>query len=284
MYDVIVIGAGPAGISTSLYTKRAGYNTLVIHNDSSILKKVKMIQNYYGFSNGISGEELYENGIKQAMNIGVDILKEEVVGIEYNGNFVVKTNKKEYNSKRLVLATGNKRNTVNIEGIKKFEGKGVSYCAVCDAFFYKDKNVALIGNGNYAMNELNYLLNVVGSVTLLTNGKEKPSFRTDNVDVIDKKITGIYGDKKVDKIKFEDETTRNIDGVFIAEGVASTFDFAKKLGVLTDGSKIVVDSKMETNIKGLYACGDNTGKMYQVSKAVYEGAVAAESIIESLKK
>ena len=134
------------------------------------------------------------------------------------------------------------------------------------------------------MNELNYLLNVVGSVTLLTNGKEKPSFRTDNVDVIDKKITGIYGDKKVDKIKFEDETTRNIDGVFIAEGVASTFDFAKKLGVLTDGSKIVVDSKMETNIKGLYACGDNTGKMYQVSKAVYEGAVAAESIIESLKK
>ena len=282
MYDVVIVGAGPAGISASLYTKRAGLNTLVIYSDNCALEKAEKIENYYGFVNGITGLELYNNGIKQAKNIGVEFVKEEVVDLTYDNNFQIKTLKNTYNSKAVILATGANRNRPNIEGIKEFEGKGISYCAICDASFYKDRNVSVIGNGNYAINELMHLLDVVNNVTLLTNGKEAPLFRAENLSVIDKKIDKISGDRKVRKVKFEDETSIDVDGVFIAEGIASSIDLAKKVGALID-TNIVIDENMKTSVDGLYACGDATGGLLQISKAVYEGTVAGINVIKYLK-
>lgn len=284
MFDVIIVGAGPAGISASLYTKRAGLSTLILHNNDSTLKRVHKIQNYYGFEHGISGNELYENGRKQAENIGVEIREEEVVSLEYDNHFEVMTSKNRYQSKTLILATGNKRKKVMIDGIEKFEGKGVSYCAVCDAFFYQDKNVSVIGNGNYAINELNHLLKVANKVTLLTNGTKAPSFRSGNIDVVDKKIRSVVGEGKVKGIQFEDESMIPTDGIFIAQGVASTFDLARKLGIMTDKQRILVNTNMETNVPGVYACGDNTGQMYQISQAVFEGAKAGMQVIDYLKE
>ena len=281
MYDVIILGAGPAGISASLYTKRANLKTLILYNDESGLEKASLIENYYGFKNGITGEELYNTGIEQAKNIGVEILKEEVVKIENNiEHFNIVTTKNEYQAKNLILATGNKKNRPKIKGIEKFEGKGVSYCAICDGFFYRNRSVAVLGSGNYAIAETNELINIADNITILTNGKKAPEFRADNVKVDTKEIEEIEGTDKVEEVKFKDGTTIKTDGIFVAEGVAGSSEFAKKLGIITQKDKIVVNENMETNVKGIYACGDCTGGLLQVSKAVYEGAKAGLEVIK----
>ena len=147
MYDIIIIGAGPAGISAALYAKRANSNVLVLYNESTSLSKAEKIDNYYGFPRGITGKDLYENGIKQAEELGIETKKIEVIQIENLGNtFNVKTENGNYESKAIIISTGNKKVRPNIKGVKEFEGKGISYCAICDAFFYRKKNVAVIGN------------------------------------------------------------------------------------------------------------------------------------------
>lgn len=285
MYDTIIIGAGPAGISAGLYTKRANLNTLVIYNDISSLEKSEKIENFYGFENGIDGKKLYEDGIKQVKKLGAEVKNEEVIKIGMMENqFEVTTTNKKYTSKTLILATGNKKNVPNIKGIKEFEGKGVSYCAICDGFFYRGKDVAVLGNGNYAISETNDLINLADKITILTNGNEPPDIRADNVDINQKEIEEIKGTDRVEEIEFKDKTTLKAQGIFIAEGTAGSAEFAKKLGILTQKNKILVNEKMETNIKGLYACGDCTGGLLQISKAVYEGMTAGLQAIDYLKK
>ena len=130
---------------------------------------------YYGFENGITGKELYFQGIRQAQNIGIDVKNEEVIKIEMiEKSFKVKTTKNEYISKTIIIAMGTKKKTLQIDGVKKFEGRGISYCAICDGFFYRNKDVAVIGNGDYAISEVNDLLPVVNKITILTNGKTVP--------------------------------------------------------------------------------------------------------------
>ena len=284
MYDVIILGAGPAGVSASLYTKRANLETLILYNDKSGLEKASLIENYYGFKNGISGKELYETGIEQAKNIGVEVKKEEVVKIENNIEyFNVVTNTNKYKAKNLILATGNKKNKPKIKGIEKFEGKGVSYCAICDGFFYRNRSVSVLGSGNYAVAETNELINIADNITILTNGEKAPEFRADNVTIDTKEIEEIDGENKVEEIKFKDGSTLKTDGIFVAQGVAGSSEFAKKLGIMTNKDKIIVNENMETNIKGIYACGDCTGGLLQVSKAVYEGAKAGLQVIAGIR-
>ena len=234
MYDVIIIGAGPAGISASLYTKRANLNTLILYNDKSGLEKAEKIENYYGFENGIQGKELYDIGIKQAQNIGVDVKEEEVIKIENNfednsKKFNIVTTKNTYQSAVLILATGNKKNTPNIKGIEKFEGKGVSYCAICDGFFYKNRDISVIGSGNYARSETSELRNLANKITTLTNGQKAPEFRADNVTIDTKKIDEIIGENRVEEIKFSDGTKMKTEGIFVAQGVARKCRICKKV-------------------------------------------------------
>ncbi len=283
MYDVIIIGAGPAGISASLYTTRANLKTLILYNGISNLEKANKIQNYYGFEKGIKGRDLYLEGIRQSKNIGARVIKEEVVNIEINNGFYVKTSKNTYNSKAIILATGNKKSKPEIEGVKKFEGKGISYCAICDGFFFRNKNVAVLGSGNYAISEANDLLNIAKQITILTNGERKPEFRADNVEINTKKIDTIVGNEKVEEVQFKDGTSLKTQGIFIAQGIAGSTEFAKKLGIRTNKNEIIVNNKMETNIKGMYACGDCTGGILQISKAVYQGTVAGLEIIKFIK-
>lgn len=293
-YDVVIIGGGPAGISASLYTVRANKKTLVLYNELSSLEKTKKLENYYGFPNGISGDILYKKGIEQAENLGTDVRKEEVIKIEINMddqikeesynksnyNFIIKTSKNIYYSKVVILATGNKKNKPKITGIEKFEGKGVSYCAICDGFFYRNKEVAVVGSGSYAISETNDLINLAKDVTILTNGEKAPDFRADNVKIETRGIKEIVGEDKVEGLELEDGTKIKVDGIFVAQGVAGSVDFARKLGAFCDKDKIIVNSNMETNVKGLLACGDCTGGLYQVAKAVYEGAVAGLTAIK----
>ena len=285
MYDVIVIGAGPAGISASLYIKRANLNVLVLYSSESNLEKAEKIDNYYGFKNGISGKELYEDGIKQAKNLEVDVRKEETVEIQNLGEeFLVKTDKNDYTAKAVIISTGNKKLKPNIKGINEFEGKGVSYCTICDAFFYRNKNVAVIGDGKFALNEANELSNVAKEVTILSNGKE---IKNTKFKVNIKHISEITGDTKVRKVVFDDGSSLDVDGIFIALGEAGAGDFAKVIGISLNGDNIIVNKNMETNIKGIYACGNAVGGLLQVCKAVYEGAkagISATNFIRNIGK
>lgn len=282
-YDVIIIGAGPAGISAGLYTKRANKKTLIIYNNESSLEKATKIENYYGFENGISGEKLYKKGIEQAKNLGINVKKEEVIKIDkIKDIFEVKTVNENYTAKNVVLATGNKKNKPNIKNIEKFDGKGVSYCAICDGFFYRGKDVVVIGNGNYAIAETNDLINIVNHVTILTNGKKIPEFRAENVDIENRKAVAIEGNDNVEAVELDDGTKLKTDGVFVAQGVAGSTDFARKIGALVKNEKIVVNEKMQTTVEGLYACGDCIGGTLQVAKAVNDGMIAGIDIIKNM--
>lgn len=285
MFDVIIIGAGPAGISTGLYTKRANLKTMIIYQNNSSLEKAELIENYYGFSEGITGKDLYKDGINQAKNLGIELKNEEVINIKMKENgFDIITDKNEYKTKNIVLATGNKKNVPKIKGIQEFEGRGISYCAVCDGFFYRNKDIAVIGNGKYAISETNELINLANQITILTDGEKAPEIRADNVNIDTRKIEEIQGKKRVEQIKLEDNTIIKTDGIFVAKGVAGSNEFAKKLGIITNKDKIVVNEKMETNIPGIYACGDCTGGVLQISKAVYEGTKAGLEIIKRVKQ
>lgn len=286
MYDVIIIGAGPSGISAGLYAKRANLKVLIIYQEEATIKKAELVENYYGFENGISGKELYQIGINQAKNIGIELKKEEVTNVQFKdaSNYEVITDQGRYSSKVVIFATGNKKNTPKIKGIKEFEGKGVSYCAVCDGFFYRNKNVSVLGNGNYAISETNELINIANNITILTDGKKAPEIRADNVKIDTRKIREVRGNNKIEEVEFEDNSKIKIDGLFVAMGVAGSNEFAKKLGVLTNKDKIIVNENMETNIPGIYACGDCTGGLLQISKSVYEGTKAGLKAIEYLRK
>lgn len=137
---------GRHGITASIYLKRANYNVLVIGKDGGALEKTNKIDNYYGFSNTITGKELLEEGLKQAKRLGVLLEADEVLSIEKEEYFTIETRNNTYQAKTVILATGTNRNTPKIKGIKELEGKGVSYCAICDAFFYRNKEVAVLGS------------------------------------------------------------------------------------------------------------------------------------------
>jgi len=290
IFDLAVIGGGPAGISAAIYARRGNFEVLVLHNGGSSLEKSRKIENYYGFKDGISGAKLYNEGLLQAKNLGIAVKKLEITHFEANsdGNFEILADKQKFVAKSLVLATGNKKLRPKIKGLQDFEGKGVSFCAVCDAFFYRKKNVVIIGNGKFALSEADVLANVASSVKILTNGENCDELKKLNTKyfVDERKIKEIKGDETsgiVNSIVFFDGEILSIDGIFIAMGEAGAADFAKKAGIFLDGDKIKVDEKMRTNFPGLFACGDCSGGLLQVSKAVFEGALAGLSAIEFLR-
>ena len=142
LQKLIIAGAGPAGISAALYAVRAGITPLILYKDGGALEKAVKIENYYGFSHPISGKQLYENGLLQIQALSVPTLQEELLSIEYDGDYLIHTALHTFRAKSVILATGTKRNTLALKELKKYEGNGISYCAVCDGFFYRQKEVA----------------------------------------------------------------------------------------------------------------------------------------------
>jgi len=284
MYDVIIIGKGPAGISASLYTSRANLKTMVIGKSSS-LSKSHSIENYYGFENGMSGKDLLIQGEKQTVKFGTHILEDEVIAFEYDfeGVYRVKTKNSSYESKTVLLATGSEKKKIPIRGMDKFEGKGVHYCTTCDGYFYRGKKVGILGFNEYALNELKEMKQFTKEITLLTNENEHAQ-GFEGISINKSRIAALDGSEYLEKLVYEDGTEENFDGIFVAYGTASSVDFARKLGVLIKDGIVEVDQEQKTNLEGLYAAGDCSSKIKQVAVAVGQGAVAGLKICEFLRR
>ncbi|MCI6283930.1 FAD-dependent oxidoreductase [Selenomonas sp.] len=285
--QLIIIGAGPAGISAALYARRAGLAVTVVTKGPGALAKAEGIENYYGFPEPVTGAELEQRGIEGAKRLGVQLVTGEVLQIGFNDTFdgyKVEGADFTLEAPSLVLAAGAARKTLAVPGITEFEGKGVSYCAVCDAFFYRQKRVAVIGAGAYALHEAEALVSHASEVHILANGAASQAAFPENMIVRTDPIAAIVGDERVTGVQFADGTTLALDGVFLAIGTAGSTALARKLGILLDGANIKVNEMMATNVPGVFAAGDCTGGLLQVAKAVYEGAKAGLAAVKYVRE
>ena len=305
MENIIIVGAGPAGISAALYAARGNMDPLIINTGIGSLEKAEKIENYYGLEKPLSGKELFvydgiekgiERGLEQARALGVRILDAQVVGMGGFDTFEVKTTEGDFEARSVILATGSKRASAKIPGVKEFEGKGVSYCAVCDAFFYRGKDVAVLGNSDFALHEAEELSHTASHVTIFTDGK-KPEFSKENaIDVNTMKIQAIEGDERVQGLRLKGDVSLQeagepqtsfapAEGVFVALGTAGSSEMARQIGAeLNEKGNIRVNEEMETTVPGLYAAGDCTGGLLQVAKAVHDGAQAGLSACQYVRK
>lgn len=280
-YDVIIVGGGPGGVSTALYAARGGLGVLLLHTGASALHRAERIQNYFG-PGEVSGAALYDAGLDQARAVGATVKNAQVTFVAANGNgFEVSTTAGTFAAHKLVLAVGAARKSVPIPGISEHEGRGVSYCAVCDAFFYRKKTVAVIGAGEFARHEYETLSRVAGKTYLLTDGK--PADFAD--DVITEKIDCITGGDRVTGVRFIGGKTLDVDGVFVAVGVAGAGEIAKSVGLITDKNGMLkTDDVRMTNVPGLYAVGDCIPGVKQVAKAVFDGMTAGLDLVKNKSK
>lgn len=298
MYDVLIIGCGPAGLSAAIYTSRAQLKTVVFGDQKKgNLYKSHNISNYLGFPDGITGPELNELGLKHALNFGVENITSEVVDIQpqTDGTFTVKDDtQKTYQAKTVILATGQSYALTGIKNEQELTGKGISYCANCDGFFFRNKKIAVIGSGNYAGEEALQLTNYTKDITIVSHGKDfsispaieeelkKAGIKMEKTQRI-KEIAADAEGKKAEKLITMDGVEMAFEGFFMAVGSAGATAFAKKLGLETSGSYIKINSEGATSIKGIFAAGDCTGSPPQVAVSVGGGCIAGLSAIKFIR-
>lgn len=294
MYDVVIIGMGCAGMSAGIYAKNSGLNALILEENypGGILNKVSIIDNYLGF-NDITGPDLVEKMFEHVKNNGVLYKFERVLKIEDKEEYkVLTTTKNIYKTKSIIFASGRKARNTNIESEKKFEGKGISYCAICDAPFFKGKDIVVLGAGSSAFEEAIYLSKVVNSVKILV--KKDISALDElvdsakaikNIEIIDGVyVTDFIGEDKLTGVKLNNDEIINCDGAFVYYGYTADTEYLKNLDIIDERGYIVVDNSMRTKVPFIYACGDTIKKdLYQVATAVSEGAIAAVSARKDIK-
>lgn len=285
MFDSIIIGAGPSGLSAAIYLKNANKNILVIEKSTpgGKILKAKKINNYLGIEN-LSPDEIAYNMYKQVIDLDVKISSEKVLKIEkLEDKIKVITDKNEYFTKTILLSCGRieKGLDININD----DILGISYCATCDGSLYKNKVVTVIGNNLESKQDTIYLSSIAKSINYINYSKDDITFPQDNIKVFNnKKITNINTvDNKITNIVLDDNNVLETDGLFILNGYTPNSEFINNLDLKLDNGYIVVDKNMKTNIDGIYASGDIIKKdLYQIVTAASEGAVAAISIIKDL--
>ncbi len=290
VFDCIIIGAGPAGLNAGLYLRRYSSTCLILTNPEqpSQVDITPFVDNYIGIQN-VTGAELTKRMMEHAKKFGLEILYEKVGDIKKEGNiFLVVSEKNIYKGKTVVIATGAKHRKAEIKGESKFLGKGVSYCATCDGFFFKGKKVAVIGGGDSALTSAIFLKELGCDVTLVHRRNE---FRAAEVYVekakkigirfeLGRTVSEIAGSKMVEKIVLDDGKEINVSGVFVAIGEVPAVEIARKVGVkITENGFIVTDKNQMTNVPGIFAAGDVCDNpLKQIITACADGAVAAFSI------
>ncbi len=285
MLDLFVLGGGPAGITAAIYAARSGCAVTLMYKDGGALVHAERIENYYGFSEPVSGQALLENGLSQARRLGVLVQEAEVVGLGFGSQgLLAETSAGPVEAEAVVLATGLNRRRPQIQNFGAFDGAGVSYCAVCDGFFCRGRDVAVLGAGAYALHEAAVLLPLARSVTLLTNGAPAPAELPPALNVDSRRVEALLGDQTLQAVTLEDGVSLPAERLFVALGTADSGDLARKVGALTENGKVLVDEAMATNVPGLFAAGDCTGGLLQIAKAIHQGAQAGLSAVRYLRK
>lgn len=294
-YDVIVVGSGPAGITSAIYLKRANINVCIMEKSApgGQLNKSSTIENYPGFEK-ITGPELAYNFYEQILKLDIPFINEEVIKIEDKTSYkIVETNKKTYTCKGIILALGRKPRSFDNKNVSLLEGKGVSYCSLCDGPLFKNQDVSIIGGGNSALEEALYLSDICKSVTIINR---RDVLRGDKIlvnKILNKKnINILYNSEVVEfnkKDDFLESLTINTNGklnkldvkaCFIFIGYVPATDFLSNLDILDEKGYIKTDKNLKTDIPFIYACGDTINKqVYQIVTATGEGAVSAISFI-----
>ena len=300
-FELAIIGAGPAGYSAGIYAARAGIKAVIFDESGGggLAMLSPNIENYAGFES-ISGTELMEK-MKQHASKYVDIkFYEEVKKIDkLDDKFAIETSEGEYTVGAIVLSTGTEHRKLNAPGEAELQGKGVSYCATCDGFFFKEKKVAVVGGGNSALIDAIYLKQIGCQEVYVIHRRDQlraektyeDEAREKQIQILfNKVVEKINGEQKVDYLDLKDTVTDEntklkIDGVFISVGEIPQNELAKQLGVKLDNhGYIITDKQQRTNVKGDYAAGDIVGGLCQIITACAEGAIAALSSTEALGK
>ena len=300
-FDIIIIGAGPGGLTAGIYAGRQGTKNLIIDKDlaGGLGREVPEMENYPGFDN-ISGLELIEKIKAQAVkNCQLNEMEEvtEITKTDDEYQFTVKTNKDSYQSKSIILATGSSHRHLNVKGEEEFKGKGVSYCATCDGFFFAGRDIIMVGGGNSALQEALYLNNLGANVTLIHRRDEfraqkhlQNQIKEAGINVIlNATVEEIKGEMLVESVILKDTVTNEltelpINGVFISIGYIPHTELAKQLKVnLDESDHIITDKNQKTNIDYVYAIGDVCVGLKQWVVACGEGAVAATSAFQDLQ-
>ncbi|MEA3329786.1 MAG: FAD-dependent oxidoreductase [Nanoarchaeota archaeon] len=293
-YDLIIIGSGPAGLSAGIYSARYNLKFLIIGSlNGGAISEAHKVCNYPS-QNNISGFELTRQMVNHVKELNGEIVQEQVERINQKEFFEVKTNKKNYFAKRLILATGRKKQILGVNGEKQFLGKGVSYCATCDGAFYKDKIVAVIGGGNAAVTAALLLAEHAKKVYIIYRKdkffRAEPAWvkqleKEGKIEVIfNSTIKEITGGNFVEGLILNNNQEIKLNGVFIEVGFSPDETLASELKLKLEKGYILVDKNQKTNVDGVFAVGDCTNNnLKQVITACAEGAIASTKIYEELK-
>lgn len=293
IYDLIIVGDGPAGLTAGIYAQRYKLSTLLIGKDAGgTAATAHKVCNYPGFEN-ISGPALMEKIENHAKSLGLNIIYENIVKITKDKHFILNTFDKTYEAKKVIFAIGMQRRKLEIKGENQFLGKGVSYCATCDAGFFKNKTVSVIGGSDAALTAALLLADYAEKVYIIYR---KPKFEraepmwVDSVNnnkkiqvIFNEEVEEIKGDNKVSSIKLKHQTLAT-DGVFIEIGAVPNTEIIKELNITTENNFIIADNHQRTNVKGFFAAGDITNNpLKQIVTAAGEGATAAFVAFQELK-
>ncbi|MDP7077695.1 MAG: FAD-dependent oxidoreductase [Desulfobacterales bacterium] len=294
LYDVVIFGTGPAGLQAAIHAARAKVRVLVMGRKHKSSLYRAHVENYCCLG-ATSGESLLLQGMEQASNSGADFLHEDVIKTAYEGdlfNFLTESDQ-TIKARTLILAMGVTRNRLGVPGEKEFFGKGVSYCVDCDANFYKNETVAIVGNESAAVSGALTLLFYTKNVHLVSDRLQvsnhlEHQVKESAVQVhLGRKVKEIIGRDSVEGVVMDNDETLNVNGVFIETGAKGAVELASSIGVALDDEKfqfIVTDKQQQTNVAGIYAAGDICGPPWQVAKAVGEGCIAGLSAAKHAKK
>lgn len=300
MYDVLIIGAGPAGMTAAIYAARAGYKTAMaeVGVPGGQAATTEIIENYPGFPQGVAGPDLMYKFFEQTQAFGVETLYGYVESLETEGEVKkVKIGENIYETKTIIIASGAKPKTLGVTNEDRLRGRGVSYCATCDGFFFKDKEVMVVGGGDTAVEEAMYLTKMCSKVTLIHRREQLRANRTaqnrafanDKLEIIyNTTLEEIIGEDKVTSVRLKnkitgEETIMPIAGIFIFAGYQPNNDFFPQNLEVDKQGYVITNEKMETNIPGIFAVGDVRQKpLRQVTTAVGDGGIVITAIEDYL--
>ncbi|MGQ9679390.1 MAG: NAD(P)/FAD-dependent oxidoreductase [Candidatus Bathyarchaeia archaeon] len=292
IYDVIVIGGGPAGLTAGIYTARHNLKTLILEGSKlgGRASEAHWIENYPGFPKGVSGSKLMKRFISQAKRFNVEFKIEPVTGLSLTDEMkVVITRRGIYQARSVIISTGIQRKTLRVPGEMKFKGRGVSYCPICDGPFFTGKNIVVIGSNKEAIEDALHLSEIANKVYFISNNEISRNgllkkLGNTKIDIIEGEVESIEGDEVVKTIRLKDGTKINVDGVFIILDHVPMTDILTEAGVKTDERGcIIIDRGNQTNIKGVFAAGDCICGGMQIITAAGDGGKAGLSALRYMK-